>query len=87
LAHPAADYLGKISYSTYIMHVPVLWWLGNAAQVRYGWPAPVAALAYLGVVLIVSALTFEFVEAPANRWLRSLTRQRISAPVVKAEAA
>ena len=87
LSHPAADYLGKISYSTYILHVPVLWWFGNAAQVRYGLPAPVAALAYLGVVLIVSALTFEFVEAPANRWLRSLTRPRMARPMAKAEAA
>jgi peptidoglycan/LPS O-acetylase OafA/YrhL len=87
LAHPVADYLGKISYSTYILHVPILWWFGNAAQLRYGLPAPMAALAYLVVVLLVSALTFEFVESPANRWLRSLTRPRIAKLEVTAEAA
>jgi peptidoglycan/LPS O-acetylase OafA/YrhL len=87
LSHPVADYLGKISYSIYILHVPVMWWFGNTAQVRYGLPAPMAALAYLAVVLIVSALTFNFVEAPANRWLRSFTRQRVRPPEVEAAAA
>jgi peptidoglycan/LPS O-acetylase OafA/YrhL len=84
LSHPAADYLGKISYSTYILHVPVLWWFGNVTHLL---PAPIAALAYLGVVLLVSALTFEFVEAPANRRLRSLTRPRVRPAEVEAAAA
>jgi len=65
----------------------VLWWFGNTAHLRYGLPAPISALAYLGVVLIVSALTFEFVESPANRWLRSLTRPRVRPAEIEAEAA
>lgn len=87
LSHPVADYLGKISYSTYILHVPVLWWFGNTAQLRFGLSAPISALAYLGVVLIVSALTFEFVESPANRWLRSLIRPRVHPAEIEAAAA
>ena len=87
LAHPAADYLGKISYSVYILHVPVLWWFGNATLVRRGVPPPFAALAYLSLVVAVSALAYRFVEAPANRWLRSLTRPRVRTIEVEAAAA
>lgn len=60
LSTSAAQYLGQISYSMYILHIPVLWWYGNFRS------APL----YLVSVIAVSALAYECVEKPANRWLR-----------------
>lgn len=71
LSTPTAEYLGKISYSMYIVHVPILWWYGDwSMHGRPHMPAGVAAVVYFVLVTAVSALAFEFVEMPANRWIR-----------------
>jgi peptidoglycan/LPS O-acetylase OafA/YrhL len=64
-------YLGKASYSMYILHVPVLWWYS-----RYMWRGgsqTAAAVVYIGIVILLSAAAFEYVEEPANRLIRSWT--------------
>jgi peptidoglycan/LPS O-acetylase OafA/YrhL len=48
----------------YILHIPLLWW-------AVGWRIPFAAEIYVGVVLIVSALVYRWIEEPANRYLRA----------------
>ncbi len=64
-------YLGKTSYSMYILHVPLLWWYS-----RYVWRSPslasqtAAAAVYIAGVIVISALAFELVEEPANRFIR-----------------
>lgn len=63
LSTATAQYLGQISYAMYILHIPLLWWYGNHTS----------SLIYIAGVIAVSALAFEFVEKPANRWLRSRT--------------
>lgn len=63
LSTRAAETLGKASYAMYILHVPMLWWFS-----RYAFNAP---LIYVACVVAISILAFEFVEKPANRWLRS----------------
>ncbi len=83
LSTPAADYLGKISYSTYILHVPVLWWYGRwALHGRlYGTlhiSRPLAAVVYLTLVVAVSAVSFRWVEMPANRWVRDYVASRMA---------
>ncbi|MES1258095.1 MAG: acyltransferase [Acidobacteriota bacterium] len=70
LASPLVEYLGKASYSMYILHVPVLWWYSKWAMYQRHMPRPVAATLYLALVIAVSALAFELVEKPANRWIR-----------------
>ncbi|MDE3195401.1 MAG: acyltransferase [Acidobacteriota bacterium] len=71
LSAPASEYLGKISYSMYILHVPILWWYGDwSMHGRPHMPAGIAALSYFVLVTAVAALAFEFVEMPANRWIR-----------------
>ena len=70
LSTHVAEYLGKASYSMYILHVPVLWWFSKWAMRQTAVPRPGAALLYLGVVMAVSALSFELVEKPVNRWIR-----------------
>jgi peptidoglycan/LPS O-acetylase OafA/YrhL len=64
-------YLGKASYSMYILHVPLLWWYS-----RYRWiphslaEETTAAALYIAGVIVISAAAFEFVEEPANRLIR-----------------
>jgi peptidoglycan/LPS O-acetylase OafA/YrhL len=55
-------YLGKASYSLYILHVPVLWWYCRYAR----FSAPV----YVVGVVAISALVYGFIEEPANGYLR-----------------
>jgi peptidoglycan/LPS O-acetylase OafA/YrhL/predicted enzyme related to lactoylglutathione lyase len=64
LSARAVVYMGKASYAMYILHIPLLWW-------AVGWRIPFAAEIYVGVVLIVSALVYRWIEEPANRYLRA----------------
>jgi peptidoglycan/LPS O-acetylase OafA/YrhL len=72
LSTPLAEYLGKASYAMYIVHIPILWWWGRG--VVHG-PLNItgvpAAILYLATVIAASVLAFEFVETPANRWIRT----------------
>jgi peptidoglycan/LPS O-acetylase OafA/YrhL len=82
LSSRVADYLGKVSYSMYILHVPVLWWYGRWSLTGsvFGLvylPLPVVVLLYLLVVVGAGALAFAFVETPANRWIRRFVAARL----------
>jgi peptidoglycan/LPS O-acetylase OafA/YrhL len=70
LSTPFQEYLGKASYSMYILHVPVLWWYSKWALQQKAMPRTMAAALYLAIVIAVAALSFELVEKPANRWIR-----------------
>jgi peptidoglycan/LPS O-acetylase OafA/YrhL len=76
LSVKAALYLGKLSYAMYILHVPILWWYRR-------WTHAFSAPLYIAIVIAISALAFEFLEEPANRYLRGLVpkpRPRCPAP-------
>jgi peptidoglycan/LPS O-acetylase OafA/YrhL len=78
LSTAAAEYLGKISYSMYILHVPVLWWYGYWAVHGPLHMSPgVAAAVYLLLVTALASLAFEWVEMPANRWIRDKVADRL----------
>ena len=91
LSTACAQYLGKISYSMYILHVPVLWWYGHWAVHGPLHMSPgVAAALYLVLVMAAAALAFEMVEKPANRWIRDWVADRLRekpAVLVRAAAA
>jgi peptidoglycan/LPS O-acetylase OafA/YrhL len=74
LSGRVVEYLGKISYSMYILHVPILWWYGDWAV--HHMSGFLAALFYLILVTLAAALAFEYVEAPANRWIRNVVTRK-----------
>ena len=71
-----AKLLGDSSYSLYILHVPLLWWFsrywGHRSVALPGFYAPV----YLILVVAASAAVFQFIEGPANRWIRDWVKAR-----------
>jgi peptidoglycan/LPS O-acetylase OafA/YrhL len=71
LSTSLAVYLGKASYSMYILHVPVLWWWRRLGPHKFAGLAEThSAFAYVGGVIVLSAAVFKFVEEPASRFLR-----------------
>jgi len=71
LSTAAAQYLGQVSYSMYILHVPLLWWFGNHGPRFLRGTGDSIALIYLTLIVAISVVAFELVEKPANRWLRA----------------
>lgn len=75
LRRPVLLFLGRISYSVYLLHGFCLW-----CVFRTGWPgkdSPILDMAVLiamaGAVVFVSSLTYRFVEEPGLRLGRKMT--------------
>ena len=79
LSGGAADFLGKASYSMYVLHVPILWWYGRYYVHGKLQPArlPAAAM-YLVIVVIAAGAVFHWFEGPASTWIRAWQKQRES---------
>lgn len=73
-------YLGKASYSLYILHIPLLWtfkrwwpfWFPTMSQT-------VCAICYVAICVAISALVYKYVEEPANGYLRRRPERRKAA--------
>lgn len=68
---PLLDYLGKRSYSTYIIHFPVLgamntWWQSSVQANGVFAGTALFAVPYLAVVFTLSGLSYRFIELPFN---------------------
>jgi peptidoglycan/LPS O-acetylase OafA/YrhL len=71
LSGSTMDYLGKASYSLYILHVPVLWWYSQWAVQRHsGLSRLAASVLYILIVVGTSVLVFRWVEVPMNKRVR-----------------
>jgi peptidoglycan/LPS O-acetylase OafA/YrhL len=69
---PVLDYLGKRSYSTYIIHYPVLgafsaWWEGLLHAHGFLIGTAIFVPPYLAVVFALSAASYRFIEMPCNQ--------------------
>lgn len=70
LSTRAAVFLGRASYSMYILHIPLLWWFKRWFVAGLRLPVGVSATAYIGLVILVSAVVCERFEEPVNRRIR-----------------
>jgi peptidoglycan/LPS O-acetylase OafA/YrhL len=71
---PSLRWLGKISYSLYLVHVPVLLTVYYLARDRV--PLPIIALAAVPLALLAAAAFHRLIEAPAMRLGHTLTRAK-----------
>jgi peptidoglycan/LPS O-acetylase OafA/YrhL len=72
LSGRAMDFLGKASYSMYVLHVPILWWTGRyLVHGNLHLTRPVGATIYLTLVVVVSGMIYQWFEAPASAWIRA----------------
>lgn len=90
LSTDVVGYLGKASYSMYILHIPLLWWFSRYTFFHYGTTPPAwTGFLFMAAVIGFSIAAFEYVEAPANRWIRDWSASRLEAerPAVMRAAA
>ncbi len=71
LSTRAAVYLGKASYSLYILHIPLLWWFKRTWLYTSGYiPQGLLALIYVAAAITLSGVACSYFEEPANRRIR-----------------
>ena len=81
LASDAAGYLGKASYSMYILHIPLLWWFSRYTFYRFGTAPPAwAGVLFIAIVIGASIAAFEFIETRSNQWIRDWAAARMQTP-------
>ncbi|MFM2094215.1 MAG: hypothetical protein RIS70_1339 [Planctomycetota bacterium] len=77
------QYLGRISYSLFLVHYPVSWLVGRVGY-RLTGDQPLTALAWLMLGLFASIavadLMYRFVERPALEWGRAIIRRGTNPP-------
>ena len=74
LALPLLVYLGEISYSLYMVHVPIRMTLGKFAEhaidrLGPGFEECLAAAAFCLITVAIAAAVYHLVEVPARRWV------------------
>jgi peptidoglycan/LPS O-acetylase OafA/YrhL len=79
-ASPVPRFLGLISFSLYLWHIPMLQ-LGDpitagTTRLGIGQPWLVGRVLLMGLVIAVSTLSFLWVEKPAQRWLNHFAATR-----------
>ena len=65
LGNPALKWLGDRSYGIYLWHWPIFVLL--RAGIDVSWPDPVALLVKFGLVLVISDLSYRFIELPIRK--------------------
>ena len=63
-------FFGDISYSVYLLHLPLLGWLKGVEPLRSH--TDLFGLVFLSALIALSALSYRFLEAPARRRINAL---------------
>jgi peptidoglycan/LPS O-acetylase OafA/YrhL len=77
--------LGQASYSMYLLHIPILWYLIRLDQrvLHFGGSHPlVMAGIYVAIVIAVSVAAFLWIEEPMRRWIKARTSPRPTQPSI-----
>jgi peptidoglycan/LPS O-acetylase OafA/YrhL len=78
------EFLGKISFSMYVFHLPVVMSVGSWIMVySYGSYGKVVAsalaiIASIVVTLIISKLGYVLIDIPSQKWAKKVTKKVIS---------
>jgi len=73
-------WLGRISFSTYLLHIPVIYVVQMALRPETDWGYPLLwrlAAISIPLILLVSAVSYYGVERPAIRWAARKAAQRM----------
>lgn len=76
--------LGALSFAVYLLHAAVADLMNMSFRFNIGWTTPISGVAYLAMLLSISALVYAGVERPAGRWLRRVRIQPVNSPAVPA---
>jgi peptidoglycan/LPS O-acetylase OafA/YrhL len=85
ISNPVTRYLGKISFSLYLVHPTVLFKLGSAGVYKriYQWMPNHMGLAYgaslllsLLIITAIASLTFRYIEQPGMAWGKRLAARQ-----------
>ncbi|MGB0713506.1 MAG: acyltransferase family protein [Gammaproteobacteria bacterium] len=72
LANRVGDFLGKVSFSLYLWHLPILMYFRNWFSADPEIRLPV----YLAMILFASWLSYLIIEAPSRKWIRKAASWR-----------
>jgi peptidoglycan/LPS O-acetylase OafA/YrhL len=88
LTNPVTEYLGKISFSLYLVHPNVVSFLGIWGAYKFlygilpgnhGLGFALSCILTIIVVSIIASLTFRFIEQPGMAWGKKLTKRAVPA--------
>jgi peptidoglycan/LPS O-acetylase OafA/YrhL len=77
VSNRALEFVGLISYSTYMVHYFVRDWI-KIILIQDGVPVAVQALAYIAITAGVSVLLYRYVEVPGRSFLRGVMNTSVS---------
>ena len=80
LTSGVAQYLGKVSFGLYLVHLPIILsagaagYLGSAPDLGVAWGKSIAIFLSVGLSLIAAGLFYRFIDDPAIRFARQAAR-------------
>ena len=77
MSNRALEFVGLISYSTYMVHYFVRDWI-KILFIRDGIPVSVQALSFIAITAVASVVLYRYVEVPGRSFLRGIMNTSVS---------